>query len=701
MHFFLAHFVRFWQVLNHWSMVLGAKSPLSAEPEPRLRVRPRGASPNYAPRGRTRRRGLRFMASIGCAKLVFILANLLIISQLQAQAQTDTAQVQLREVQIYGIPSARYLAGVKLQSLDSLALSQSAGQNVGDLLMNQTGIYFRQYGSGMLASPAFRGTGANHTAVLWNGLNINSLTLGQSDFSTLPVFANENLNIQYGSASALYGSDAIGGTINLSSQPTWNQGLSLDFQQVMGSFGLFSSTANLGFSNRKLETKTRLYYSETANNFPFQNLTLAGKPTERQNNAAYKYYGILQELNYRFAQNRYISVKAWYNFRNLAIQPTMSANQDLGNFTQQQDANLRLMADYYDNSELGFFNFKIAYLYDNLLYNRSDQTATHRLVGQIQYDKKLRENLDFQAGITSQQIFTQVDNYAQNHHENRTDLFAFLAYKPLKMWNLSLNLRQAFVSGFSAPLAPSLGSNWQIFKKEKSNLSLKNLVSRNYRIPTLNDRFWELVGNPNLRPESGWSAEIGLVYQYKSAKIHWESEITHYQMWINDWILWQPRSDNLWSPQNRRKVHAQGIEINQNLHWSGKKLQAKIGLSYAYTRSINQNDPEPNFENKQLPYTPFHRVAINANFIYQTWWLAVNWHYTGLRYETLDNLQGLLTSVPAFQILNFSAGKSFKIEKHQIHITLKINNLTNNQYQNYIFRAMPGINYQFSVGYRF
>ncbi|MCU0444207.1 MAG: TonB-dependent receptor plug domain-containing protein [Microscillaceae bacterium] len=679
-------------------IVLGAKSPLSAEPKPRAGA---GASRfAYAPRlAPAPARGLRHTASIGCASSIWvILFNLLIINYLSAQ--TDTVQIKLHEVEIYGMPDPKYLAGAKIEAIDSLSLRTAAHQNIGDLLLGQTGIYFKQYGNGMLASAAFRGTGASHTAVLWNGLNINALTYGQTDFSLLPAFANENIDIQYGAASALYGSDALGGTIHLSSQPNWNKGLSLDYQQFIGSFGLFSSNAGLSFSKRKFESKTRLYYTELANNFPFQNLTISGKPTERQNNAAYKLYGGLQELNYRFAQNRHFSLKAWYSHRDLAIQPTMSGNQDFQNFTSQRDESLRLMADYYDNSAIGFFNVKIAYLLDNLVYNHYSQSLTHRWIGQVRYEKKLTETLSLQAGINSQQVVAQVADYGQNRQENRTDFFVFLGYKPLKNWQLSLNIRQALVTGFAAPLAPSLGSNWQFFKKEKASLSLKNLLARSYRVPTLNDRFWNPGGNPNLRSESGWSAEIGLVYQYQTAKIRWETELTHYQMWINDWILWQPQV-NFWQPQNQRKVHAQGLEINQNLHFQSEKIQTKIGISYAYTRSTNQEDEQINFRDKQLPYTPLHRVAFNGQVIYRHWWLALNWHYTSLRYETLDNLEGLLTSIPAFDLFNFSAGKSFKIQKHQIHITLKINNLTNNQYQNYLFRAMPGINYQLGLGYRF
>jgi iron complex outermembrane receptor protein len=634
-------------------------------------------------------------------------------AQAQSESTDDSTAIQLAEIEVRGIPYPKYSAGIKIQMIDSLALNNPAHQNISDLLLNQTSLYFKQYGNGMLASAAFRGTGASHTAVMWNGLNINALTYGQSDFSLLPVFANETVSIQYGSAASLYGSDAIGGVINLSSQAQWNQGILFDFQQVIGSFGLWSSNSNFIYSQKKLETKSRFYYTKLTNDFSFKNITSPGQVIENQNNADYKLYGFTQELNYRFAQNRYISARAWYNYRDLAIQPTMSANQDVRNFTRQKDDNLRLMVDYYDNSKLGFFNAKVAYLYDNLLYNQADRSATHRLIGQLRYEKNFSDKLSLQVGLNSQQVFTRVDNYARKYQENRTDIFTFLSYKPLNNWHLSLNVRQAFVTGFTAPLAPSLGSELRIWRRNShlktptlsegfngKVLKLKSLFSRSYRVPTLNDRYWNPGGNPTLRSEKGWSGEIGLNYQQSLPNAQFEIELTHFQMLISDWILWSPVGD-FWSPQNQREVYSRGFELNQNWAFQIKNVIGKIGLSYAYTLSTNRKDAVSSFENKQLPYSPRHRLAINGNLQYKTWWINLNWHFTGLRYETLDNIEGLLTSIPAFDIFNFSAGKTFKMQKNKIHISLKINNLTNNQYQNYLFRAMPGINYQLGLNYQF
>src|SRR5690606_6026580 len=55
------------------------------------------------------------------------------------------------------------------------------------LLNYNSVIYFKENGLGMVSSPSFRGTTASQTAVVWNGININSLSNGQTDFNTINI----------------------------------------------------------------------------------------------------------------------------------------------------------------------------------------------------------------------------------------------------------------------------------------------------------------------------------------------------------------------------------------------------------------------------------------------------------------------------------------------------------------------------------
>ncbi len=135
--------------------------------------------------------------------------------------------IVLSTVSVYGAKESRYLAGSSVQALDSSLKARrkftpprrSALPPVSGLLpqlwqWNALGI-------------SMRGTSPQHTAVLWNGINITSFSLGQADFSILPAAAFDNVSVHEGAGSARFGSGAFGGTVLLNSRSPSTNSLSI------------------------------------------------------------------------------------------------------------------------------------------------------------------------------------------------------------------------------------------------------------------------------------------------------------------------------------------------------------------------------------------------------------------------------------------------------------------------------------------
>jgi iron complex outermembrane receptor protein len=76
---------------------------------------------------------------------------------------------------------------------------------------------------GGTATPSLRGTGAGHTGLTWNGVNISHPMLGQSDLSLVPVGLIDDIQIFYGGASMPLSNGGIGGIINLETHPVWKK----------------------------------------------------------------------------------------------------------------------------------------------------------------------------------------------------------------------------------------------------------------------------------------------------------------------------------------------------------------------------------------------------------------------------------------------------------------------------------------------
>ena len=147
---------------------------------------------------------LRLGIFLGCISLGFF-----------AKAQSDS--VVLKSVTVYGLPDEKYLAGGQFYALDSALRSQQESRHLGEILAFQFPVYFRNYGNGMLSGISMRGTSPSHVAVRWNGININSFSLGQADFSILPAIAFDDVKVHAGGGSARFGSGAFGGSVLLSS----------------------------------------------------------------------------------------------------------------------------------------------------------------------------------------------------------------------------------------------------------------------------------------------------------------------------------------------------------------------------------------------------------------------------------------------------------------------------------------------------
>ena len=95
--------------------------------------------------------------------------------------QDDT--IKIKEVVISRKKSIQILPGYKKITIDSSILMNYSHSTLADLLSENSEIFIKSYGMGGTATPSFRGTGASHTQIDWNGININNPMLGQSDLS--------------------------------------------------------------------------------------------------------------------------------------------------------------------------------------------------------------------------------------------------------------------------------------------------------------------------------------------------------------------------------------------------------------------------------------------------------------------------------------------------------------------------------------
>jgi iron complex outermembrane receptor protein len=611
-----------------------------------------------------------------------------------AQALPDTV---LQEVSIQGLAPRQYTKGQRVTHIDSTARLSLIQHSLTDLLMQESALFVREYGSGMAAGISFRGTSPSHTAVLWHGVNINSFTLGSADLGNLPVFLFDQVAIHHGAGSALYGSDAIGGAIHLGRSPSGGNaslpsGWEARYSGGFGSFGRWFQGATVKFRKARTTMVTKAYFQRVENDFPFQNTARFGFPRERQENAAIRQWGAMQEITTQLGKGQ-LSLDAWFNQSQREIMPTMGNNLRPALYETLEDQHLRAVLSYTTPLKKGSLKWIGGYVYDDQLFNESSTIIMHRLLSRMEWEQTLGLRWSVRAGGEVQYFMPQVERYEDGLQEMRTDYFFSLHYKPWHGLQFSASQRQTFVTGFNSPLSPTLGAEWKLWHSGHYQLDAKGAAAISYRVPTFNDRYWQPGGNPNLLAETSRQLEAGLVQRTQTGDLKLTVEATYFRMLVDNWIIWSPRGA-FWAPDNLRQVSSRGLELSLLAKWPLGRMAMQLQGQYAYNRAINLIGLSA-FDRsvgKQLAHTPLHRGTATWQVQWGKWSALGNVQVTGLRYLTAVNE----SSMPGFAVANAQLGWQTHWQGLPIAAQFRINNLFNTPYQNMPFLAMPGIHYQFT-----
>ncbi|MGI4744049.1 MAG: TonB-dependent receptor plug domain-containing protein [Janthinobacterium lividum] len=626
---------------------------------------------------------------------------------------------RLPEAQVRAVRPSRFAVGSRQWAVDSLALSQYRTGTVADVLQARTPAYIKNYGPGQLASISLRGTAARHTAVLWNGFNINLPTLGEADFNLLPLNGLRDVVVQPGPAAALYGNGAIGGTVLLDTGPDFRPSpLRATVQGDLGAWGLRGSSATLQAAGGRVAVRAAASYRQATNDYPYLNPEINGLVRRYAENAALLHqWSLSQDVALRLGQAGELTAGAWLTDADRQIQIAAGAAND---HARERDQSRRLLLGYRQVLRGGgqwavrgaWFDDVLNYTSDQVAQSNSDVKTTQ---AQGEYTRPLGRRATLRLGAEAQHFAAVVDGYGGSIGENRGAAFALLRFDPRPGLRLTTNIRQALLPAGFAPITPTVGAEWDIFSRPTPDavqnplapapthsLTLKGNLARTYRAPTLNERYWRPGGNPNLLPERGVGGELGLSYQRSlSSKMLLTSDLTTYSQTVNEWVQWLPNDRGIYSPRNLRQVRSQGLEAAMGLRYGQGRYHLHGRASYAFTQTQKTkgapDDPDP--VGRQLAFVPLHQLALSLDQTLGPWQLGSTLGRTGLVYA--DN--SATSYLPAFWPLAATAGYTLR-GGGPVSLTVLVqgSNLLNLSYYTYSARPAPPRAWQASlrVGWR-
>ncbi len=609
---------------------------------------------------------------------------------LQGQITFLSDTINIKEVIISRKKTSQDQSGYKKIIIDSSILKNYSHGTLAELISENSPIFIKSYGMGGAASPSFRGTGATHTQIAWNSININHPMLGQADLSLIPAGLIDEIQIYYGGASMALTSGGIGGIINIKSIPLWKDQTAVSVNPGIGSFGQYSGLVNVKSGNINFQSVTKAYFHSSENNFRYLNNEISAIPVEetRKNNQV-KQQGFIQELYYRKAKD-VASARIWYQSANRNL-PGSMLTQQVNAGEQQYDESLRTMLNYdFDRNRTDYF-ITGAYMMSRLNYSNrlaaiDSRNLSETLILKTGMQSKPDEHTKLNIVLNEELSVVISNNYAKNATRNTTSLTLSAERDIHNRFGTTLLVRETIDKDVF--LIPDFSAGLQFRIMDQKEHFIKASISRNSKIPAINDLFWIPGGNPDLKNEYAFMYEVTYEMNKQiSAPLTFRYDMSVFRNNIMDMIQWHPGENSYWTADNIKNVTTTGLESSLTAVYNAGDLTATFNAGYSFTRASTGRSAGNNDSSygKQLIYTPEHQANGSLRVSYRNFYTSWLTNVTGKRYTTVDNsryLQGYILN-------NLSTGIKINLKGNSIDVNFKVDNLFNQDYQTIAYYPLP------------
>ena len=612
------------------------------------------------------RKHLKFLIYI----LLFLAYSQLIYSQ--EEIKTD-------EIKVISAGENALLSPSRINVLNKNDIKDLNGSNLSEILNSVSGIFIKSYGSSSsLQTISMNGLGAEHTSILLNGSKLNSFQNGLIDLSLIPTLNIKKIEILNNGFSSLFGSESIGGVINIVTESNSGEAFKFDLNTAYGSYNRKSYGLKISKSFKSFDLNASVSDDRSDNEYAyyFDN----GIDKELKNRAGAGYNTSDFSLS---AQNIFSP-----EFKASFYTQLTDSKRDLPGIetgypapsSQQTDKNWNniLQLNYSGKgyniiSDLNFQNNLMNYhtqgvinsYYKNLLYSNSSRIEinkkenTYTLGTEVKYGTI--ESKDLNEGVNRKQFSI--------FNSNNIKWNELLIYPSIRFDHITDIDKSA--------VTYRLGLNYKPIKN--ADLYVRGNAGRNFRVPTFNDLYWTEGGNPGLKPEYSQNYEAGISFQ-SGTKLNYVIDVSMVHIDLKDRIVWLPHRNSIWSPENiglsESNTFISSLVLSYNFE---KNISVKTELSYTDNSSIKRNEDFPGDPStgKQIIYIPLNQIRSSVEF--KAGKLGVNlfYSYLGKRFSDSENLN-ILSPV---NLLDGNIFYDFIFSKYKAGLKLELNNITNTDYQ--------------------
>ena len=608
-------------------------------------------------------------------------------AQLHAQETTSDNALELPNVVVTATrtETPENEIGSAMTVITAKDIADKNINNVADALRTVPGLdVIRSGGLGQSTVVYLRGSNANHTLVLVDGVEMNdpSSPSGSFDFANLQSDNIERIEVVRGAASAAYGSDAMGGVINVITKK--GKGAAKFTGTAEG--GSYNTWKTNGAVSGSTE---RVNYSLDASR-----LETAGFSTADKN---------MGNVNSNGHTNTTVSGRTGIKVTdNLDLGTSLRYNEGKTSYDDGGGINADNTGNYNTFNELFARSFGHLKLFDGLweqtlgaAYSRTDRNTVNVVsltspnsFNAVSANLGEKVKLDYQnifnihkSNIVTLGVEEEADSLSTSSIS--PDSYGYNGSIPIKTMNTVSTYLQDQIKLFDRSFTTlgvryddnnSFGGHetWRVnelYNIKETGSRLKGNYGTGFKAPSLNQLYDTIYGsgNPNLKPETSVNWDVGLEQDLLRKKV--TAGVSYFNNNFNnliDYLKVAPYTNS-----NVSHAKASGVETFMELH---PLTDLTLRGNYTYQQTLNM------VTDTQLRLRPRNKASIDVDYQFiEKAHIHVNVLMLGQKADTAYiGYSSVPVTIASYTLLNLAG--SYDVNKH-LQVFARIDNVLNKQYE--------------------
>jgi outer membrane receptor for ferrienterochelin and colicins len=536
-----------------------------------------------------------------CILALLVTGCWLLVTPAYAAEDRQEKVFDLGEVVITPTRTPKLLGDVALHTtiITKEEITKSGARNIGEVIEKETGVKVDSYGAmGAQTKVSMRGSSSKQVLVLIDGQRMNCIRAGDVDFSEFPLLEHvERIEIVRGPGSALYGSSAMGGVINIITKeppkkPTFS------YETSYATHNTFINKFTHGAKIKKFG------YLLSGGHYQTQGHRL---------NSDYHAYDLFGKLTYDLTDWSKLLLEGGYYNGEVGMpgpKAGWGANDpDNRLHTHRVWGNLGWKAKLGERANLSLKGYGKEEKLKEITHTAAP--TTHKmdtLGGEAEYSIEIGKRNKVTLGTDLHE--DRLDSTSSGTHALTTQ--AYWIQDEIKICEpliFTVGSRWDYHPSFGTEGSPKASILYKVTKKTTLRVS----GGKAFRAPTLDDLYANIpgmgVGNPDLKPEKAWAYEGGIDQVFTKNLL---GKLTFFRREVDNLIAWKDEDgDGTYNPENVDKALIWGSELELKAKM-GKYFSSGIGYTWLETRNKSRGN---NFNN-HLTYQPMHKA--NAYLEYKT-----------------------------------------------------------------------------------